>query len=297
MHEAGLARYIRLAGSALGSTRGRLTEEKNVRYRAIGMSWRRVVRWGALVCLGMASVINLAFLARAAVPLLSGIKQLNPGKAALAEWAAIESWGGERLRPSGHKQGRFTLIQIERLSNVSFQQWEHDIAPSFLTRPVVITDTQPKVWRPSRFSRHAIRHMCGMRPIRYGAVDCKWYEADCHSVRQANPRLVGKEWAALENVNIDELGINTVADFLDVQDRLLNQTGAHLHLHDATMAHYCPWALQLRAPKYFPYDLRYIGDLGDQQIKHETERAGRTGRGVKVQLPRVLLWLGTTSTA
>lgn len=125
-----------------------------------------------------------------------------------------------------------------------------------------------------------------MRPIRYGASDCKWYQDDCHSVRQANPRLLGKEWAALENVNIDELGINTVADFLDVQDRLLNQTGAHLHLHDATMAHYCPWALQLRAPKYFPYDLRYIGDLGDQPIKHETERAkGRAAGGVKVQLP------------
>ncbi len=60
-----------------------------------------------------------------------------------------------------------------------------------------------------------------------------------------------KNGRSVKNVNIDELGIETLADFMVVQDRVLNETGARLHLHDATLVGHCPWILQMQAaPKY-----------------------------------------------
>lgn len=41
----------------------------------------------------------------------------------------------------------------------------------------------------------------------------------CHSVKEADPRLIGKAWASLKHVNLTALNVETFGELLEVQVR------------------------------------------------------------------------------
>ena len=42
---------------------------------------------------------------------------------------------------------------------------------------------------------------------------------ECHSIKELDPKLIGKRWAALRATNVSALGIHTYADFMQAQVR------------------------------------------------------------------------------
>ncbi len=137
--------------------------------------------------MGSLAFINLAFLFRGPLSRGAASDAAQPPTAKLA----------------------FTLIQIERIRNLPFERWEREIAPSYLTRPVVITHTHGDTWKPHRFSRQAVRRMrgpCGTKtPTVRGTVT---NATRCAERTRALSAKNGRR--SVKNVNIDELGIETL---------------------------------------------------------------------------------------
>jgi hypothetical protein len=108
-------------------------------------------------------------------------------------------------------------------------------ATVFNVAPVLVTHSQGEWYNKKDFTYERLLEILGPRPVRHDDKDCRpggkaRDTDDCHSIREADPRLVGKEWAALKASNLTEHGVETFGDFLKVQVRAadrLNRTQAH----------------------------------------------------------------------
>lgn len=90
--------------------------------------------------------------------------------------------------------------------------------------PTVISRSQEDWYEPSHFTYDRLYELIGRKNVRKdrdycarGAVDVDTMH--CHSIKEADPRLVGKEWASLRASNLTALGVETYADFMKVQVR------------------------------------------------------------------------------
>jgi hypothetical protein len=88
--------------------------------------------------------------------------------------------------------------------------------------PILISDSQTDWFKAEEYNFDRFRANMGNHIIRHSFEECapgspKRDSEDCHSVKEADPRLVGKEWASLKIVNLTALGVETIADLLEVQ--------------------------------------------------------------------------------
>ena len=90
--------------------------------------------------------------------------------------------------------------------------------------PTVVSRSQEDWYEPSHFTYDRLYELIGRKNVRkdrdycaHGAVDVDTMH--CHSIKEADPRLVGKEWASLRASNLTALGVETYADFMKVQVR------------------------------------------------------------------------------
>jgi hypothetical protein len=143
--------------------------------------------------------------------------------------------------------------QIPRIQadNVSFDEFQADYASlDVAMQPIVLENVFPE-FDASQWTRQHIMDECGDTPLlRKGCYNA--HDEDCHFVRFFNPKLMGKTWASLDVADLDKLGISTLRELLQLQDK---PEGKHLYLHDATVRRMCPPAVErLNVPRYFTYN-------------------------------------------
>jgi len=162
------------------------------------------------------------------------------------------------------------IRQIPRIQadNVSFDEFQADYASSDVAmQPIVLENVFPE-FDTSQWTRQHIMDECGDIPLlAKGCNDA--HDEDCHYVRFFNPKLMGKRWASLDVADLDKLGISTLRELLQLQDK---PEGQHLYLHDAVVRQICPPALErLHVPRYFTYnydDLAWsYNKLGKRRIE------------------------------
>ena len=88
--------------------------------------------------------------------------------------------------------------------------------------PTLITHSQDDWFRPEQYTYERLLSLIGERPVRYPEKECapgsdKRDSSGCHSIKEANLALIGKEWAALEPSNLTAVGVETYSDFMKVQ--------------------------------------------------------------------------------
>ena len=76
------------------------------------------------------------------------------------------------------------------------------------------------VWRSGvKWSRN------GLEIVRWKLLKgCRMQEekesgVECHSIKELDPKLIGRRWAALRPSNVTALGVQTYADFMQAQVR------------------------------------------------------------------------------
>lgn len=99
-------------------------------------------------------------------------------------------------------------------------------ATEFGLAPVVVTDSQTEWFDPADFTFQKLQTLIGERDLFAGRrSDQPCSEEDrargtrCHSIKELDPRLVGKEWAALRATNVTALGVTTYGEFMRTQVR------------------------------------------------------------------------------
>lgn len=86
----------------------------------------------------------------------------------------------------------------------------------------MISGSQADWFNAEDFTLDRFKNIMGKKLIRHPFKECapgspvKDSEL-CHSVKEVDPRLTGKEWASLKLVNLTAFGVETIGDLLDVQ--------------------------------------------------------------------------------
>jgi hypothetical protein len=90
---------------------------------------------------------------------------------------------------------------------------------------VKIKDSQNDWFRPEDWTLDAVREQIGAQSIFRSKQRCEVGQPGrltkkCHCVKEKDPALVGKAWAALASVDVDTLGISTYNQLFDKQVRV-----------------------------------------------------------------------------
>ena len=92
--------------------------------------------------------------------------------------------------------------------------------------PTVVTDSQRDWFNPGMFTYARIKSLIGSRSVydeRHEGCGPGSQDRDtmkCHSIKEFDPRLVGRDWASLRATNLTAIGVETYADFMLAQVRL-----------------------------------------------------------------------------
>lgn len=88
----------------------------------------------------------------------------------------------------------------------------------------MITNSMDNDFDPKQWTLEGLNEMCGSRSLYRTHPKCqtgsdRGTNGNCHSVRQVNMDLVGRQWAGMQIVDLQDLGISTVGDYLKAQVR------------------------------------------------------------------------------
>jgi hypothetical protein len=91
--------------------------------------------------------------------------------------------------------------------------------------PTVIVSSQTDWYNPEDFTFERLRSIIGHKVVRDGdGEECSEEQKRegvwCHSIKEVDPRLMGKEWASLRTSNLTAIGVETYNDFMQVQVRI-----------------------------------------------------------------------------
>jgi hypothetical protein len=92
----------------------------------------------------------------------------------------------------------------------------------YTIQPVLIRGSQSDWMQPSEWSMPALKETLKTTSVFLDTVDCMIEDLDiidgkCHFVKSGRTELAGKEWAALQSVNITGLGVTTYSELFDAQ--------------------------------------------------------------------------------
>jgi hypothetical protein len=88
-----------------------------------------------------------------------------------------------------------------------------------------MVSSQTDWYNPEDYTFERLRSIIGHKVVRDGdGEECSEEEkregVSCHSIKEVDPRLMGKEWASMRASNLTAIGVETYDDFMQVQVRL-----------------------------------------------------------------------------
>jgi hypothetical protein len=151
---------------------------------------------------------------------------------------------------------KFLKVPTIDAKKVSFDEFHNVWAKK--NEPLIITNAMED-FKPvmEQGGTDFIREECGHRKL---SDRCNFFSED--TVVFFDEESVGKRWGALEDANLIDLQIYTIADLLDEQARRAKSGETQLYLHDATLTCLCP-ALMIytRMPKYIYANFSFMWEI------------------------------------